>query len=196
MHALKVLALLFGAFGLLAMAADATENEAAVELELILAVDTSGSMGGADLLVQRQGYVAALRDPQIIAAIASRGAVAVAYLEWAGAEEQRIIVPWTILSGGPEAHRFADRLAATPLDPGFRSGPRNHGTSISKALLFASEMFTTGRAQKIIDISGDGPNNAGPGIAPIRDQLIARDVTINGHPIALPRHGQELLQRL
>jgi len=161
-----------------------------VDLELVLAVDVSGSMSQPELLVQRYGYIAALRSPDIAAAISNRGAVALAYLEWAGPNEQKIVVPWTILTSAADARRFANMLADSPLDPGFSSPPWETGTSISRGLLFAADMFSSSSvASRTIDISGNGPNNSGGSLAEARARVIARGITINGLPIVSSTAG-------
>ena len=163
------------------------EAEVIAGLELVLAVDVSGSMSKAELLVQRQGYISALRSPDIANAINRNGAVALAYIEWGGPREQRIIVPWMLLSDDTDAARFAEKLAEAPLDPGFRSAPWETGTSISAALRFASSMFSgDGFARQTIDISGDGPNNSGGPLATAREYVLARGITINGLPMVNP----------
>lgn len=153
-------------------------------LELVLAVDASDSMTRAEMLLQRRGYAAALRSVDIAEAIAVRGGLALIYIEWAGPHSQKIVVPWTILSDGEDAVRFADALAAAPLNPGFGSPPWERGTSISHALLFAAGTFRTGSgANRIIDISGNGPNNSGDLLSTARDRVIAESITINGLPV-------------
>ena len=163
---------------------DAGSTGMPVDLELVLAVDTSGSMSKAELLIQRRGYIAALRHADVAVAIAMRGAVAVAYLEWAGPDDQRIVVPWTVLSDATDAAGLADKIDAAPLSPGFNSPPWKSGTSIGSALSFAADMFSSGGASHTIDISGNGPNNAGDALAPVREDVVARGITINGLPIA------------
>ena len=158
----------------------------AIDLELVLAVDASDSMSRAEMRVQREGYVAALRSADVAAAIMSRGGVALAYMEWAGPRSQRIVVPWTILSDANDGALFADRLAATPLSPFYEAVPWERGTSISHALLFAAGMFSPGqRASRVIDISGDGPQNNGGDLYAARDRVIAEGVVINGLPIII-----------
>jgi hypothetical protein len=128
-----------------------------------------------------------LRSADIAAAIAVRGSVALAYVEWAGPDEQRIVVPWTILTDAADADRFADMLVASPLDPGFNSPPWESGTSIARALMFAAAMFSEGTsASRTIDISGNGPNNSGGLLAIARERVIADSITINGLPIVKP----------
>jgi len=158
----------------------------AVDLELVLAVDASDSMSRAEMLIQRNGYIAALRSADVAAAIVSRGGVALAYMEWAGPRSQRIIVPWTILSDANDGALFADRLAAAPLSRFYKAVPWERGTSISHALLFATGMLSPGRgASRVIDISGDGPQNDGGDLYTARDRVIAEGVVINGLPIII-----------
>jgi len=155
-----------------------------VDLELILAVDVSPSMSVAEQKLQRDGYVQAFRHPDITRAIESGflGKIAVAYFEWAGAHHQHVVVPWTILEHGVDAYAFSEALAAAPLNA-------DPATSISGSLLLAKEIFAASPARsmrRVIDISGDGKNNAGPQVAPIRDSVLADGIIINGLPIILP----------
>lgn len=154
-----------------------------VDLALVIAVDISNSMDVGEQQLQRDGYVAAFRHPDVIDAIGTgvRGRVAVAYVEWAGRDIQSTIVPWTVIAGRDDAEAFASALAAAPL----RQAP---GTSISSALLYAGSQFNQSAFpadRMAVDISGDGPNNGGHPVDLIRDWLVRRDVTINGLPVML-----------
>ena len=160
---------------------------AEVDLQLILAVDVSPSMSRIEQKVQRAGYVDAFRHADIAMAIKAGGVgrIAVLYLEWAGPNQQTVIVPWTIVESREDALTFADRLAALSLTEG-------RGTSISGALSAANDQFAKSglrSPRRVIDVSGDGPNNAGALLDPIRQVLLAEGVTINGLPIAMPRIG-------
>lgn len=108
-----------------------------VDLQLILLVDVSGSVNAAGRQVQRDGYVAAFRDPGITEAIQSGavGRIMVTYVEWAGLREQVVVVPWTLVASAADAARFADDLARQPVG-------RGRGTSISVALAFAARLFS------------------------------------------------------
>lgn len=175
--------LLVGVFVSVSVAAEPQSD--AVDLELVLAVDVSSSMSLAEQRLQRDGYISAFRHPDIARAIqlGSRGMIAVSYVEWAGPKYQRVVLSWTIISNHDEAKRFAEALATQPI-------AREAGTSISGGLLLAHEMFasrsSTGQ-RRVIDVSGDGPNNAGLPVAPVRDMLTASGITINGLPMSLPR---------
>jgi len=154
-----------------------------VDLELVLAVDISRSMDYDEQQLQRDGYVEALRHPEVIAAIQSGpiGRIAITYVEWAGPFHQAMVVPWTFVSGVAEAEAFAAHVAEAPL-------VRERGTSISQGLDFASAQFAMSGARgarRAIDVSGDGPNNMGLPVVPVRDRIVADGITINGLPIVL-----------
>jgi Protein of unknown function (DUF1194) len=154
-----------------------------VDLELVIAVDVSWSMDPDEQALQRDGYVQAFRDPEVQRAILS-GAhrkIAVSYVEWAGPQSQIITLPWTVIRSAADAMQLADTLAAKPIT-------RHRMTSISAALEFAGQLFTVDAisgTRRVIDISGDGPNNSGPMVAPIRDRLVADGIVINGLPVVL-----------
>lgn len=155
--------------------------ERAVELELVLAADVSGSMDVMEVALQRQGYVRAFRHADVVAAIrgTGRGRIAVTYVEWAGAGDQRTLVDWTEISDAGSAAAFAAALER----PGVRV---EEGTSISRAIAFGAARFDGNgfRAKRrIIDISGDGPNNMGGNVATARDRALAAGIVINGLPI-------------
>ncbi len=134
--------------------------------------------------LQRDGYVGALRDAAVIKAIQSgpTGRIAVTYFEWAGADIQFMVVPWTIVDGAATAHRLADTLAE-------RRIARHRMTSISSALEYAHRLLkeAPGRAaRRVVDVSGDGPNNGGTSpVTLARDVLLADGVIVNGLPIML-----------
>lgn len=167
--------------GLLAWLPAPARAAVEVDLELVLAVDVSLSMDAGEQKVQREGYIAALRHPDVISAVASGmlGRIAVTYLEWAGAGIQQVRVPWTLIDGEESAARFADLLAAAPYE-------RLYRTSISSVLLHAAASFEASgyvAPRRVIDVSGDGPNNQGPPVLAARDAVIARGIVVNGLPI-------------
>lgn len=154
-----------------------------VDVELVIAVDVSLSMDLDEQRVQREGYVAAFRDPEIHKAIAAgpHGRIAVTYMEWAGPISQNVVVPWTVIDSAQAARALADRLEALPIS-------RARLTSIGAALQFAKDLFASSGAKsirRVVDVSGDGPNNSGPPVAPARDKLVADGIVINGLPIML-----------
>lgn len=171
----------------LVMARDARAQTAVpVDLELVLAVDVSGSINVRELEIQRGGYAVALLDDDVLAAIARgyRGQVAMAYMEWAEAESQRLLVDWTLIRDKADAQAFVARIAGRH-DPGLRL------TSISHAIDFAAALFQDNgfeSPRQVIDISGDGPSNDGRIITHARDDAVALGVTINGLPL-MTREG-------
>tara|TARA_R110002073_G_scaffold38749_4_gene110927 strand:- start:1564 stop:2337 length:774 start_codon:yes stop_codon:yes gene_type:complete len=152
-----------------------------VDLELVFAVDVSSSIDEAEALQQRQGHVAALADPDVISAIQAggEGRVAVMYLEWADADFQRIVAPWTVIETEEDARAFAGLLAAAP----FVSGRR---TAIGAAIANSVELIESNNyegTRRVIDISGDGPQNAGPSLTEARASADADRITVNGIPM-------------
>ena len=171
-------ALLFVTFGGPPVRADDT-----VDLELVLAVDVSLSMDMEEQRLQRDGYVDALRDPQIVAAIQSgpTGRIAITYIEWAGPFNQEIVLPWTIVDGKQAADDVAARLAEAPI-------ARYRMTSISAALEYAGSRLATNPyrgLRRVIDVSGDGPNNAGGPVERVRERLLKEGIVINGLPVII-----------
>ncbi len=171
----------------LAFAAGPLRAETAVDLELVLTVDVSLSMDLDEQRLQRDGYVAAFRDPQVWEAIKSGGAgrIAVTYVEWAGEPTQHTVLPWTLIDGPDAAKAFAAALEGKPIS-------RARMTSISAALLYSGRMLdrnTFKGHRRVIDVSGDGPNNSGVPVEPVRDELVARGIVINGLPIILKTGG-------
>ena len=176
--------LLAATIGLSTPAVAVEDNDPDVDLELVLAVDVSGSMDIEEQRVQRDGYVAAFRHPDVLRAITSGpyGRIAVTYMEWAGTGSYVQTVSWRVLAGEDDARAFADELAAAPI----RGGRR---TSISRALAFAMVLMrahpVNQYARRAIDISGDGPNNDGPPVVPMRDRVLKEGIVINGLPILI-----------
>jgi hypothetical protein len=172
------------AVGLVAIMPPAPASaETAVDLELVLAVDVSRSMDLDEQHLQRDGYVAALQHPDVVDAIRSGplGRIALTYVEWAGPQSQVVIVPWTLIDGEAAANRVAGLLSAAPLG-------RYTGTSISGGLLFAAETLvknTFTGTRRVVDVSGDGPNNRGLPVRPISTGIAGSGVTINGLPLTL-----------
>jgi Protein of unknown function (DUF1194) len=165
--------------------ADRSPNAVAVDVELVLAVDVSYSMDPDEQALQREGYIAGITSREFTQALQQgmNGKVAVTYFEWAGPGDQKIVVPWRLIDGPETAAAVAKEIAAAP----YRRAAK---TSISGALGFAKPLFDTSGyrgIRRVIDVSGDGTNNSGERIVPVRDDVIASGMTINGLPIMLKR---------
>ena len=168
-------------FALLAGSPVQAQPAEPVDVELVLAVDVSLSMSPAELEIQRQGYAAALTHDAVLQAIAdgTYGKIAVTYVEWAGQTSQHVIVPWTVIANRADAERVVEQLSAAPPNSARR-------TSISSALEFGGDLLAESGfdgAKRVIDISGDGPNNQGAAVNEVRDTLVRQGIVINGLPL-------------
>ena len=173
------------ATALLSPAPARAENE--VDLALVIAVDISYSMDTEEQALQREGFAQAFRSALVQDAIrrGMLGRIGVVYMEWAGAYDQKVVVPWTVLDNPESILAFADRIASTPLR-------RAQRTSIAGAIDFSVKLHEESgltATRKVIDVSGDGPNNQGRIVTLARDQAVERGITINGLPIMLKRPG-------
>ena len=157
----------------------------AVDLELALAVDVSGSIDEEEANLQRAGYIAAFQNPRVIEAIQRGilGRIAVAYYEWAGYGHNKMIADWTVIHDRASALAFADSLREPPPETARR-------TAIGQAISFGVPLFDRNGIEgtrRVIDISGDGPNNWGQRSTVSRDFAVAAGITINGLPIVNDR---------
>jgi hypothetical protein len=154
----------------------------AVDLELVLAVDCSLSIDDEEYRLQAEGTASAFTDPAVLRAISGgpNRSIAVAYVEWAGPHEQRVIVPWTRIDGAASGHVFASELRR------LRRFYRGDATSIGSAIDYCARLFAPPGAsgpRRVIDISSDGISNAGRVPPRARDDAVARGITINALPI-------------
>ena len=152
-----------------------------VDLELVLAVDVSGSVDEREARLQREGYQKALVNDDVIKAIEAGmlGRIAVTYVEWAGLGHYKIVVDWSVIHDKASAEAFVAKLTAVPIQ-------KAHRTSISDAIDLSVPRFAANRFQgtrRIIDISGDGANNYGRLVNEARDAAVSAGITINGLPI-------------
>jgi uncharacterized protein DUF1194 len=162
--------------------ASVAQAQTPVDLQLVLAVDVSGSVNQARFELQRDGYVAAFRNARVLETIRSgpHQAIAVTMVQWTGPALQVHVVPWTRVADAASAEALASAVAAAPrrLFGG--------GTSISGAIDYAVTLFPESPfrgTRRVIDISGDGANNRGRLVNLARDEAVAADIGINGLPI-------------
>jgi hypothetical protein len=153
-----------------------------VDLQLVLAVDASGSVSESRFELQKQGYVAAFRSMRLLRAVQSGAnqSIAVTMMQWTGPALQVQVVPWMIVRDEESMRRVADAIAAAPrrLFGG--------GTSISGAIDYGRTLFPISEftgVRRVIDVSGDGSNNRGRPAADARDDAVADGIVINGLPI-------------
>lgn len=175
----RVIRALVFALACAAMAVDPPARAAEpVDLLLVLASDVSRSVDSHKFQLQREGYAAAVSNPQVLDAIriGRHGRIGVLFLEWSGFGNQKVVIDWTIIDGTKSAQTFGDRLLESPRSFADR-------TSISGGIDAAVEQLSHApftAARRTIDVSGDGTNNAGRDVGQARDEAIARGITING----------------
>ena len=149
-----------------------------VDLLLVLAADVSRSIDTTKFQLQRDGYAAAMSDPRVLETIRAgrQGRIGLTFVEWSGVGAQRVVIDWTAIGDTASAKDFGDRLAETPRSFADR-------TSISGAIEFSMAQLAQAPFSapcQTIDISGDGTNNSGPDVAPLRDAAVAKGITVNG----------------
>jgi len=155
--------------------ASAVEN---VDVALVLVTDVSRSIDDSEFQLEKEGYSAAFTDPKVIAAIRSgvNGAIGVAYVEFAGSNEVRTVLGWTVIHDALSARTFASRLTAAPR-------PFWGRTAISAGVDDAIQLFAESgydATRRVIDVCGDGTNNAGRSVMDARDDALHAGITING----------------
>jgi hypothetical protein len=157
------------------------DSTPSVDIELVLAVDVSYSMDMDELAIQREGYAQAIVSKEFLQALKTgpNGKISVTYFEWAASSDQKIIIPWRVIDGPETADAVANEIMKTPIRRASR-------TSISGAINFAMPLFDENPyrgLRRVIDISGDGPNNNGTPVTGARDAALEKGITINGLPI-------------
>jgi hypothetical protein len=157
------------------------EAHPSVDVELVLAVDVSYSMDMDELALQREGYAQAIVSKEFLQALKNgpNGRILVTYFEWAASTDQKIIIPWRLIDGPETADAVAHEIVKTPVRRASR-------TSISGAINFSLQLFDESPQRgirRVIDISGDGPNNNGAPVVITRDAALEKGIIINGLPI-------------
>ena len=149
-----------------------------VDLLLVFAADVSRSIDQPKFQLQREGYAAAIADKRVLEAITAgrNRRIAVAFVEWSGVSSQKVLIDWTMIDGPEAARKFGDQLIELPRSFAER-------TSISAGIDFAMGVLAREpyeAPRRTIDVSGDGTNNSGRDINSVRDEVLAKGVTING----------------
>ena len=152
-----------------------------VDLELVIATDVSRSIDSDEARLQRQGIAAAFKSDEVIRAIGTGvlRRIAVAYIDYSSRSWNKVVIDWRIIHDRASAHAFADELLKAELTFGRR-------TSIADALEHGVHLIESNDIEgtrRVIDVSGDGPNNFGRYVDAVRDETIAKRITVNGLPI-------------
>jgi len=161
--------------------ADTGQSLPSVNVELVIAVDVSYSMDMDELAIQREGYAQAIVSKDFLQALRAGpgGKVAMTYFEWSMSGDEKVIIPWRVIDGPESADAVAAEIMKTPVR-------RGSSTSISGAIDFAVQLFEENPyrgLRRVLDISGDGPNNDGAPVTGARDAALAKGIIINGLPI-------------
>ena len=180
----KVLASALLCASLLSLPAEsAPSGTQQVDLKLVIATDVSRSINDEEATIQREGMAEAFNSPEVVKAIQSGalGRIAVAMLDWSSPEFNRVVLDWTIIDGKNSAAAFAEQVRSAPRTPGRRS-------SISGAIEMGALMLEASEkniiaTRRVIDVSGDGPNNDGRPLSETHKEVIAQKIVINGLPI-------------
>ncbi len=154
----------------------------ACQLALVLGIDVSHSIDTAEYRTQVQGLALALRDP-VIASTLVEQQVALTVVQWSGAEQQDISIPWQRMLTSRHLARFEAQINAL-------SRPwNNSNTGVGAALQKMLDQFDQVRdcKRRVVDFSGDGVSNAGPLPVDARSRAMAMGVVING--LAIDRVG-------
>jgi hypothetical protein len=154
-----------------------------VDVKLVLAFDVSPSMDDDEFAVEREGTAAAFADPNVIQAIqnGSLGRIAVALIQFSSQQFNRVMIDWRIIKDKQSALAFAAALHNLPRNPGRR-------TTISSALELGSFLLESSEKditadRRVIDVTGDGPNNFGDPMTGVHDKVVAQGIVINGLPV-------------
>ncbi|MFQ3623456.1 MAG: DUF1194 domain-containing protein [Acetobacteraceae bacterium] len=163
----------------LAWPAAASGSASSVDLALALAVDVSGSVDFAEFGLMIGGYAAAFRDEALVARLVSgpAGATAVAMLFWSGPGARDLAVPWRRIDGGEAATALAEAIEGAPRIVPAGATALGEGLAAALALL---ERCPWPASRRVVDVSGDGRNNAGLPLQTARAAALAMDVTVNG----------------
>jgi Ca-activated chloride channel family protein len=155
------------------------------ETALLLSIDVSGSIDAGDYRLQTDGLASALQDPEVAEALV-KGQVALAVVQWSGTSEQALVLPWQRMLAPRDVTRFAARAAAIP------RAFQGSDTAVGQAIRFATAQFAAvpDCARRVIDISGDGQENAGFTDAAARREAIAAGLTLNA--IAIEEPGEAI----
>jgi Ca-activated chloride channel family protein len=153
----------------------------ACETALLLSIDVSGSIDGGDYRLQTGGLAAALQEPEVAEALV-KGQIALAVVQWSGTDEQALVLAWQRMLTDRDVTRFAARAAAIP------RAFSGSDTAVGQGLRFATAQFAAvpDCRRKVIDVSGDGQENAGFTDAQARNEALDASIQINAIAIEEP----------
>ena len=149
-----------------------------VDVALVLVTDVSRSIDDGEFALEKNGYASALTSQTVIDAIKGgpAGKIAIAYIEFASSFEVRTVLDWTTIADKASAEAFVVRLKAAP-----RSfwGRTAIGAGVDQAVQLLAET-SLNPTRRVIDVCGDGTNNAGREVADARDDAVKAGIVVNG----------------
>lgn len=174
---------------LVALAAPAlAQSKTPVVIELVLALDSSASVDAREFQLQNEGIALAFRDPDVLQAVDNLKpfGAAIAIIQWGGPGETQVVLPFTHIENARDAKAFGFRMSL--VRRWMRASVTSVATGISdSAALLQANTFEGQR--KVIDVSGDGPDNSGDNLEGARHNALASGITINGLSIEAEEAG-------
>jgi len=174
---------------LIALAVSAVaQSKTPVVIELVLALDSSASVDAREFDLQNEGIALAFRDPEVLQAVDNLKpfGAAIAIVQWGGAGETQVVLPFTHIESARDAKAFGFRVSLV------RRWMRASSTSIATGIADAHALIESNAydgQRKVIDISGDGPDNSGDDLEGARKNALASGITVNGLSIEAEEIG-------
>lgn len=149
-------------------------KSAGCETALLLSIDISGSIDAGEYAMQTEGLALALNDAAIVETLVA-GQMALAVVHWSGVGRQSLVIPWKRMLSAVDVANFAAATAAQPR--AFTASD----TAVGEAIDFSTGQFppVADCKRKVIDISGDGPENSGFTDAEARARTVDLGIEIN-----------------
>ena len=148
-------------------------------IELVLALDSSASVDAHEFELQNEGIARAFRDPDVQQAINNMRpfGAAIAVVQWGGPGETQVVLPFTHVENARDAKAFGFRIGL--IRRWMRASSTSIATGIDDAHALIEKNAFEGQ-RKVIDVSGDGPNNSGVDLEAARNNALASGITVNG----------------
>ena len=164
------------------------QNKTPVAIELVLALDSSASVDAREFQLQNEGVALALKDPDVLQAVNNLKpfGAAIAVIQWGGPNETHVVLPFTHIENVRDAKAFAFRVGL------IRRWMWASATSIATGINDARALIDSNEFEgqrKVIDVSGDGPDNGNVNLDAARSDALAAGITINGLSIEAEDKG-------
>lgn len=160
---------------------------ASCDTALLLAIDVSGSINNQEYVLQMQGLADALGQAEVISALVY-GKDRIGLVHWSGSRKQRLSLDWVPIANPDDVARLAQAIRH------IKRPPDHTDTAIGQALRFSRDQFARAGdcARHVIDLSGDGAENAGGTLEAARRELADSGVILNAIAIDDPQDTFDL----